>query len=101
MGVPFGTGGRSLGYSAERAQNNVRSGFCSTETGAKGGGVDKSPPWPLLVLAGIAAGIMTVGAMLALAVAGLVSALFGRTQWLTRLFDDRPEPYRPIDVGKD
>jgi hypothetical protein len=39
--------------------------------------------------------------MIGLFIAACVSALFGRTQWLTRLFDDRPEPYRPIDVGKD
>jgi hypothetical protein len=63
--------------------------------------MEKNASWPVLVFAGIAAGVMTVVAMLALAVAGLVSALFGRTLWLTKLFDDKPEPYRPIALGTD
>jgi non-ribosomal peptide synthetase component F len=58
-------------------------------------------PWPLVLLFAVVMAVVSVVFMIGLFIAACVSALFGRTQWLTRLFDDRPEPYRPIDVGKD
>jgi hypothetical protein len=57
--------------------------------------VNQSPP--LLILGWIAAGVMTVVALLALVAVGLVSALFGRKQWLYGLLLDDARPNRRAD----